>query len=236
VSSNTAVTYPEKHLELLQAASQLFAERGYHNTSIRDLSEATGRSLSGLYYYFSGKDELLYQVQHHCYSTLRDTLPDALAAARTPRQKLIAFVGHHLSFFRDNMNEMKVLAHEDLTLAGEYGERLRVLKRSYSQILIDILAEFAQANPSPNRPAPEVAAFLLFGSMNWLYTWPRRLRQLPPEELAQAVLQLFLCGYNTCPAADLGGIRESLSCPPRPIWRQEALEEPDGHLPSEGDA
>jgi TetR/AcrR family transcriptional regulator, cholesterol catabolism regulator len=224
VSTPVAVTYNEKHLELLKAASHLFAERGYHDASIRDLAETTGRSLAGLYYYFSGKEELLFQIQHHCYSTLLATVEEALAEATDPRERLIIFVSRHISFFRHNMDEMKVLAHEDVTLTGEFAARILTLKRTYSKLLIDILAVYARENPSPNRPPAELAAFLLFGAMNWLYTWPHRVRELPAEKLAESVLQIFFCGYQTCPAAALTGIRESLSCAPRPIWREEALE------------
>jgi AcrR family transcriptional regulator len=63
-------------VELLQAAAALFAEQGFHNASVRDLARVTGRSLSGLYYYFTTKEELLFQIQHHCYGTLLATVQD----------------------------------------------------------------------------------------------------------------------------------------------------------------
>jgi AcrR family transcriptional regulator len=226
VSAPSAVTVNEKHLDLLRAAARLFAERGYHDASIRDLAEITGRSLAGLYYYFSGKEDLLYQIQHHCYSTLLATVEEALSTVKSPRERLIVFVSRHVGFFRHNMDEMKVLAHEDVTLTGEFAAGILALKREYSRILIDILTDYDRENPSPNRPSPEIAAFLLFGAMNWLYTWPHRVRELPAERLAESVLQIFFCGYQTCPAGALTGIRENLACTPEPIWRLEELVEP----------
>jgi AcrR family transcriptional regulator len=215
--------YEEKHLELLRAAASAIARHGYHNTSMRDLARAAGRSLSGLYYYFSGKEELLFQIQHHCYSTLLDIAREALAGVESPREKLLVFISHHIGFFRRNMDEMKVLAHEDLTLTGEYGARILEIKREYSQILIDIMAEYeAEVSPasSSGHPSAEMAAFILFGAMNWLYTWPRRLRKLPAEELAAAVAQVFLCGYPECPAPALAGMRDSIFCSPQRFWKQ----------------
>jgi len=219
----TAVGYEEKHLELLRAAASLIARHGYHNTSMRDMARAAGRSLSGLYYYFSGKEELLFQIQHHCYSTLLDIAREALVGVESPREKLLVFISHHIGFFRRNMDEMKVLAHEDLTLTGEYGTQILEIKREYSQILIDITAEYeAELSPtsSPDHPSAEMAAFILFGAMNWLYTWPRRLRKLPAEELAAAVAQVFLCGYPGCPAHALPGMRDSILCSPQKFWEQ----------------
>jgi TetR/AcrR family transcriptional regulator, cholesterol catabolism regulator len=192
----TPLAYEKNHVELLEAAAALFAQSGFHNASVRDLSRATGRSLSGLYYYFRTKEELLFQIQHHCYGTLLASAREAIAGATSPRERLITFIHHHLAYFRHNMNEMKVLAHEDLTLVGEYGERILALKREYSRVLIDIVADLEAELPRrAHRPTPEITAFLLFGAMNWLYTWPRRLRQLPAEDLADAIARIFLEGY-----------------------------------------
>ena len=222
-TSAAPLAYEDKHIELLRAAAGLFAKRGFHDSSIRDLARITGRSLSGLYYYFSGKEELLFQIQHHCYSTLLATVQKVLTGEQSPREQLLTFISHHLAYFRHSMDEMKVLAHEDVTLSGEYGRRILELKRGYSQILIDIVTAYEEELPDRlGHPTPEVAAFLLFGAMNWLYTWPRRLRNLPAEELAEAVAQVFLCGYPGCSASAIPGIRESLVCPPRDFWRKAA--------------
>jgi len=214
------MAYEKKHLALLKVAAAVFAKQGYHNTPVRDLSRATGRSLSGLYYYFSGKEELLYQIQHHCYSTLLVTVQNAMANAATPQDKLLSFISHHITYFRHNMNEMKVLAHEDVTLTGDLAKKILEVKRNYSQVLIDILTECDEGMPeTPGRPAPDVAAFILFGAMNWLYTWPRRLRQLPADELAATVAQIFLSGYPGCPGTSYAGIEESILCTPQQFWK-----------------
>ena len=208
----TPLAYEAKHVELLEAAAALFARNGFHNASIRDLSRATGRSLSGLYYYFDTKEELLFQIQHHCYGTLLASAREAVDRGTSGREKLTTFVHHHVGYFRHNMNEMKVLAHEDLTLVGEYGERIIALKREYSKLLIDIVAELESELPRrQHRPSPEITAFLIFGAMNWLYTWPRRLRQLPAETVADAVTRIFIEGYSG--ASGASGKREPLEPP-----------------------
>lgn len=216
--------YEAKHLEVLQAAASLFARRGFHEASLRELSRKTGRSLSGLYHYFKGKEELLYQIQHHCYTGLLVNVRQVLEGADTPHQKLVYFISHHVGYFRRHMDEMKVLAHEDLTLTGEYGKRILELKREYSQILIDIVADYAvSALPRPHRPPAEVAAFVLFGMMNWLYTWPRSLRRLPPEVLAEHIVQIFLCGFPGCTGTTLATVRDSLLCTPqRSFWKRRS--------------
>ncbi len=211
--------YEAKHLELLSAATSLFAEKGFHNTSIRELASATDRSVAGLYYYFSGKEELLFQIQHHCYGTLLASVTAALQGISKPEDQLITFISHHIGYFRRNMDEMQVLAHEDLTLGGTHGRRLLDLKRRYSQVLMDIVGEMSKA-PGARDAAPpaDMAAFILFGMMNWLYTWPRKLRSLPPEKLAEVIAQIFLCGYPGDQGTTLANMRERIVCSPSRFW------------------
>ncbi len=214
--------YEAKHLEVLRAATTLFAERGFHRTSIRELARATGRSLAGLYYYFSGKEELLFQIQHHCYGTLLKSVRQALRPGDAPRQRLVTFISHHIGYFRNNMEAMQVLAHEDLTLDGDYGRRLLDLKRRYSRELVAIMKDLGEEKPQAT-PDPETAAFVLFGMMNWLYTWPRKLKRQPAEKLAEVVAQVFLCGYPGCPASTLEAMRQDIDCSSSQFW--------DGSIP-----
>ncbi len=214
------VTYEEKHVEVLKAAAALFAHRDFHKTSVRDLARATRRSLSGLYYYFASKEELLYQIQHHCYATLLESVETALAGLSTPHEKLLTFISHHVGYFRRHMDEMKVLAHEDLTLGGEYGQKILELKRRYSQVLVDIIRAYAAREGRERElPSPEMGAFILFGMMNWLYTWPKRLRSRPPEEVAEAIAQIFLCGYPGCTASDQATLRDQIQCSGQRFWK-----------------
>lgn len=220
-NTQAPAAYETKHLELLKAAASLFAKNGYHNTSVRDLARETGRSLSGLYYYFSEKDELLFQIQHHCYAALLATMDEALAGILDPKERVVTFIGRHLTFFRHNMDEMKVLSHEDVTLGGDYGKRILQLKRKYTQILVDILEDAEAELPAvAGRPTPEVSALILFGAMNWLYTWPRRVRELPAEKLAGDIAQIFLCGYPGCPGTGLNGMQTSILCSPQDFWKE----------------
>ena len=60
--------------EILDFATEVFAEKGYEGASMRDLSRLSGISLAGLYYYFDSKEKLLYSIQKHTFSTIIDRL------------------------------------------------------------------------------------------------------------------------------------------------------------------
>ena len=183
--------YDEKLGRILQTSAAIFADKGYHDTSIRDISRATGVSLSGLYYYFRSKEELLFLIQDHCFTSVRGTADRQLAGETDPIARLRIFIENHLRYFVSNMKEMKVLSHEARSLNGEYRRLVNAKKREYTDILVDILKELAP----PNSADPYVSAMALFGMMNWIYNWYNPERDVPVAELANTMSQLFLQGY-----------------------------------------
>ena len=104
--------YDEKLQQILKTSAKIFAEKGFHHTSVRDISRATKMSLSGLYYYFATKEELLYLIQERCFVTLLQRWEQAVGPDLDVRARIRAFAENHLSFFLHNMPEMKVMAHE----------------------------------------------------------------------------------------------------------------------------
>src|SRR5204862_8320659 len=59
--------YDERLDHFLSRAAKVFADQGYHSTTMRDLAAATDMSLAGMYYYVRGKEELLFRIQERCF-------------------------------------------------------------------------------------------------------------------------------------------------------------------------
>jgi AcrR family transcriptional regulator len=190
--------YDEKLARILRVAAGEFAQRGFHDTGIRDISRATGVSIAGLYYYFSSKEELLFLIQDHCFGTVLDKLDRLLDGVDDPRLRLRLLVENHLRFFVANMKEMKVLSHEAATLTGEYRRRVNARKRQYTDTCMAIM-QAVQGTDST--ASARTATFALFGMLNWIYNWYDPARDAPVDELARQMTELFLHGY----AADGSG-------------------------------
>lgn len=183
--------YDEKLDSILSAAAVIFAEKGYHNASIRDIARATGVSLSGLYYYFQSKEELLYLIQDHAFGTLLGRLDERLAGVTDARERLRLLIDNHLTYFVSNMAEMKVLSHEADSLSGDYRQRVNGQKRRLGEVAMGILRQVRGDDGIDGR----VATFALFGMMNWLYTWYRPDRDVPVERLVEEITEIYLNGF-----------------------------------------
>jgi AcrR family transcriptional regulator len=183
---------------LLASAAKVFAAKGYHATTMRDLAKASGMSLAGMYYYVRGKDELLYQIQDRCFTRVLDEAGAALANVDDPGERLRVFIHHHVTFFARHRAEMKVLSHEADSLSRARLAGITALKRRYVSLLLTLIAD---AGPDTELPQRSVLAYALFGMMNWIYTWYDPAGPVPPTALAEQFTQLFLHGLlNAEPA------------------------------------
>jgi AcrR family transcriptional regulator len=185
--------YDEKLQKILKASAKIFADKGFHKTSVRDISRATRMSLAGLYYYFRTKEELLYLIQERCFVTLLQRWEQATTAETDVRTRIRVFAENHLSFFLHNMHEMKVMAHEDESLTGEFNEKILVLKRRYVKVIMDLIAELRERRGAKGIDL-RVATFSLFGMMNWIYTWYQPKRDLPLPQLTEQMLRIYFFG------------------------------------------
>ena len=194
--------YDERLDALLNAAAQVFADKGYHPTTMRDLARATGMSLAGMYYYVRSKEDLLALVLDRCLERVLAGATARVAAATDPADRLRGFIEHHVAFFTRHMPEMKVLSHEAGSLTGQRGRALRANQRAYAGLLEEIVTEVAPDLPPAER---RVAVYALFGMMNWIYTWYRPDGPVGPAELAELVSHQALGGVQAL--APAGGTR-----------------------------
>ena len=186
-------SHDEKLQQILKTSAKIFAEKGFHRTSIRDIARAQGMSLAGLYYYFQTKDELLYLIQERCFLTLLQRWDRTMDPESDVRSRIQSFVENHLGFFLHNMYEMKVMAREEESVTGEFQEKILVLKRRYVKILMDLIRELQVQDDGPGVDV-RVATFSLFGMMNWIYTWHHSKHDLPLHELMEQMLRIYFFG------------------------------------------
>src|SRR5919202_2051606 len=188
--------YDQKLEFILRTSARIFAAKGFHSTSMRDIARATRVSLAGLYYYCKSKDELLFLIQDNCFGRVLERLQERLKETDEPTARLRLVIENHLSFFAANMAEMKVLSHEADSLAGELHARVAGQKQQYPRLVRRTLAD-VQAAQADARPKLDltVATYALFGMMNWIYNWYDPAGKLAVSDLVESISRLFLEGF-----------------------------------------
>jgi AcrR family transcriptional regulator len=186
------MTYDQRLEHLLSTAAHVFGVKGYYATTMRDLSRETGMSLAGMYYYVSGKEELLALIQERTFSEVLEGAEAAVNAATDAVDRLQRLIDHHVTFFAQHIDEMKVLSHEADSLSDKWQAKVDALKRRYVHLVTDVLAALSP-DETPKVPH-RVAAYALFGMMNWIYTWYDATGPIAPAELAEQFTHLYLHG------------------------------------------
>lgn len=179
---------------ILLHAAQIFADQGFEGASIRDISRATGVSLSGLYYYFESKQKLLYLIQYNAFTLILERAHKRLAGVRDPQSRLRTLVQNHIEYFLSHPNEMKVLSHEEEALGAPYRDEIVAIKRRYYLLAREIFdAVTAEGSLAPGLSA-RVAVLSLFGMMNWIYKWHNSKVDPNAEQLTESIVNIFLHG------------------------------------------
>ena len=198
--------YDQKLEFILRTSARIFAEKGYHPTSMLDIARETEVSLAGLYYYCKSKEELLFLIQDNCFGRVHERLLERLREMTDADAKLRLVIENHLSFFAANMAEMKVLSHEADSLAGEMHEHVAGRKQQYTRLVRRILSEVQQAQAARGHDTQKVdltvATYALFGMMNWIYNWYDPRGKLSVGDLVDNLRRLFLSGFLAGGAGD----------------------------------
>lgn len=179
---------------ILVHATNVFYEKGYAAASMRDLSRASGVSLSGLYYYFKSKEELLYLIQKHTFSTIVARLRERLDEVDDPAERIRTFILNHLEYFLANQKAMKVLSHEDDVLKNGFGSEIAAIKREYYRICVELLDSYKRARGLEF--SSRTAVLSLFGMMNWIYTWYNPRVDANARDLGREMGDIFLRGIG----------------------------------------
>jgi AcrR family transcriptional regulator len=182
-----------KLVHILRYSAQVFSEHGFEGASMRDISRATGVSLSGLYYYFESKQKLLYLIQKNTFTYILDRLYARLERVRDPQGRLRLLVQNHLEYFLSHPHEMKVLSHEEEALDEPFRREVAAIKRRYYTLGREIFDGLA-AEASPPALNPRLAVLSLFGMMNWVYKWHNPEVDPGAEELTDSIVGIFLHG------------------------------------------
>jgi len=190
--------------EILRQACRLMAKSGYHGTSMRDIAQETGRSLSGLYHYFRGKQDIIFLINYHGFNALNEMVRKMNGTFEQPREKLYAFVYCHTQYFTDHLDEMRVMTWGTQELPVDGADTIQKLKDRYTgaaQVIVEaVYRESFGRDLDERRLSRET--FILFGMLNWIFGWYSPARYGGAEELVGDIYRTFLHGLAGCDGDD----------------------------------
>ncbi|NNC54289.1 MAG: TetR/AcrR family transcriptional regulator, partial [Pseudomonadales bacterium] len=188
--------YQQQRLAAIHAAASVFADKGFHGASTKEIAALLGIKQGSLYYYFKSKEEALGEV---CHFALGDYVQrmETIAASEQPfAAKLLATVTAHISSYREKNEALKVYNNERLYLPETRRVGLKELGSRYRQLLEGVFE--AGQREGALRPAVDChfAAQAVIGMCN---AWGDHVVREPGLDLfdtIQKCTDLLLNGFS----------------------------------------
>jgi AcrR family transcriptional regulator len=129
--------------EILNAAAELFAEKGYAETTVQDVASRAGLVNKGsLYYYINTKEDLLWQLALHVHSDVLERLKEAEPTLGTDaRSRLASFIRWWTYYIIRTTPKYGWVGHEIRSLSAERRAALVKLRRQFRSVIIGILRD-----------------------------------------------------------------------------------------------
>ena len=172
-------------------ATELFYERGYHATSMRDIAARVGIKAGSLYNHFPSKEALFFQIAEGVMQNLLAAGRQAVASAPEPRDQLRALVRAHVVYDAQQRFRAKVADDQLNALGPERRADVVAVRDAYEQLWRDVLDAGRSAHGwvVPDTP---VVTFAITTMCTAVDVWYRENGRLTPTGVADVYEQLVL--------------------------------------------
>jgi AcrR family transcriptional regulator len=192
----------ETEQAFVDAATALFAEKGYNGTSIHDLAERLGLTTASLYYHVNGKEDLLYRVLQSGMADFLDGLEIIFSSDLPPKEKLRQAVMNHFDFVFSNPAPVAVFIRERRFLPDSQREKYRARVNKYDKMFNAIINETMRAGDIPSGDA-SLLRLCGLGMINWAVEWYRPDGPLSKSDIRSQMLEIVLAGVFGLSREDL---------------------------------
>jgi len=186
--------YDTQREQILVRAAELFARQGYTATSMNQVALACGVSKPSLYHYVRDKYQLLVEIAEDHVNRLKALVARAQLLPLDPTARMRELIASFLEVYVDAQAAHRVLTEDVKFLEPVDRERVLDAQR-------EVVAAFADAiaDTRPELRASELhkpLTMLLFGMMNWMFTWLQPGGKLTHAAMAPIVADLFFGGLH----------------------------------------
>lgn len=180
--------------ELLSAAANLFAERGYRAVTIDDIADSVGSAKSVIYYYFESKNEILWEIFIRIYDSYFAMISAVLESDLEPRDTLRQMIINHALNVMQRRAWTAIYFRDESELDPEQRKTILARKRKYDAMIEGVYKDGVKAGVFREMPTHIVVSGIL-GMCNWLYTWYRDGGTYAPQEIAECYASMLSDGY-----------------------------------------
>ena len=183
------VTVPER---LIDAATRLFADKGYERVAVQEIVERAGVTKGAMYHYFGSKDDLLHEIYGRLLRLQTEHLEKIASSTGPVEERLRDAAVDVIVTSIDDFDAAKVFFRSMNHLSAEKQREVRAERRRYHEKFRGLIEEGQRDGTFRDDVPADVATYYLFGSLHQLGTWYRPDGDIPAGRLAEHYADLLI--------------------------------------------
>lgn len=182
--------------DVIREAGRLFAERGYHGTSMRDLGKALGLRGSSLYSHVASKEDLLVDVVERGASLFNDSAARALATEGTSADRLHRLIAGHVDVVIDHLDEARTFLNEARSLDQAHRRKVIEARNRYEEAFRTVLSDGSKDGSFRSDVDPKIGAIFILSVLNSVERWYHPQGRLSRGELVEEIHRFVIKGLD----------------------------------------
>ncbi|HWQ84411.1 MAG TPA: TetR/AcrR family transcriptional regulator [Anaerolineales bacterium] len=184
--------------DILNAAAQVFSQKGFHAASMQDIAEAVNLQKGSLYHHVNSKQEILALLLDHALDLLIKRLEAVIAQPLPTEGKLRLAIAEYLTTILEQKELAAVLLLEHRNLDPELAARHNLARDQFEGLWRSLVRQGMEEGVFCCMD-PVIAVMAIMGTINWTITWYRPSGALSPAQIADQFAGLILSGMLTRP-------------------------------------
>lgn len=184
----------EKRQDILRAATELFTERGYEKSSIRELAVRAGVSSASLYHHFRSKYEVFVSLIEGAMELHFAGLEEALRTYDSPDDQLRHVFRNHLRVHLGHP-EVRLVAGDFAPLGGTELEDFITERDRYEHAVQEIVIRGMESDVFDVKDA-KLAVIAALGAANEVDRWYRPGGRLSADEVTEGIVSFIMAGFK----------------------------------------
>ncbi|MBU1194167.1 MAG: TetR/AcrR family transcriptional regulator [Proteobacteria bacterium] len=184
--------FKNRQVMIVKKASKLFIKKGYSQTSMRDIANATGINLGNLYHYISGKEDILCIAFNNYHNLIMEfVIKNDILNIKEPKAKLKAVLRQSLEITYDFRNDLLMMYRETRVLPRKFLKIILKKEGEFVKLFEDIIAKGVESQAFKVSDPFFAANMLVFQiSLYALRSW--NLKQFTREEFLDMTEETIL--------------------------------------------
>lgn len=188
--------YRRRYDEIIDAAAAVFAEKGYHGSSTKDIADRLGIRQGSLYYYFESKESALEEVCKIGVDGFVQRLEAILERDVPPEEMLRAAVHNHLQPLEDRPNYVRVFQRERHELPAARRRKISMAAGHYEKLLQTMFERGVAQGAFRKDLDCRLAALALLGMCNAVSDWHKSETGSTTWKIAENFVSILTIGVK----------------------------------------